>query len=29
MFAFDGRIWIAATDVRAWLGVTTKTGPAK
>lgn len=22
MFAFDGRIWITATDVRAWLSLT-------
>ncbi len=29
MFAFDGQIWITATDVRAWLNMATETGPAK
>ncbi|AUC13295.1 hypothetical protein [Agrobacterium pusense] len=29
MFAFDGQIWITATDVQAWLNLAAENGPAK
>ena len=29
MFAFDGQIWITASDVRTWLNLTAKNGPAR
>ena len=29
MFAFDGRIWITATDVHAWLNLAAENGAAK